>query len=115
MHETSIISGIMRTLEQEFDAEKLNKMTGIYVKVGILSNIEPRLLMNAYEASHMTNASYRNVKLNIEMTELKIQCESCDHITDVKNYSFLCDNCQKPSKNVIQGEEMLIHKVEFDD
>ena len=115
MHETSIINGIMRTLKQEFDAEKLDKLTGVFVKVGILSNIEPRLLMNAYEASHMTNPSFQNVKLNIEMTELKIQCESCDHITEVKNYRFLCDNCQKPSKNVIQGEEMLIHKVEFDD
>jgi hydrogenase nickel incorporation protein HypA/HybF len=115
MHETSIINGIMRTLKQEFDVEKMEKLTGIFVKVGILSNIEPRLLMNAYEASHMTNPSFQNVKLNIEMTELKIQCESCDHITEVKNYRFLCDNCQKPSKNVIQGEEMLIHKVEFDD
>ena len=115
MHETSIVNGIMRTLEQEFDTEKLNKITGIFVKVGILSNIEPRLLMNAYEASHMTNPSYQNVKLHIEMVELKIQCDSCDHITDVINYRFLCDNCHKPSKNIIQGEEMLIHKVEFDD
>jgi len=55
------------------------------------------------------------VKLEIEMTELKIQCEVCDHITDVQKYRFICDNCQKPSKNVIQGEEMLIHKVEFND
>ena len=47
--------------------------------------------------------------------KLKIQCESCDHITDVKKYRFLCDSCQKPSKNIIQGEEMLIHKVEFAD
>ncbi|WP_412560599.1 hydrogenase maturation nickel metallochaperone HypA [Winogradskyella sp. MIT101101] len=115
MHETSIINGIYRTLEQEFEAEKLNKMTDIYVRVGILSNIEPRLLMNAFEASHMTNPFYQNVKLNIEMLELKIQCESCNHITDVKQYRFLCDKCQKPSKNVIQGEEMLIHKVEFED
>ena len=99
MHETSIVNGIYRTLEQEFEVEKRNKMKAIYVKVGILSNIEPRLLMNAYEASHMTNPFYQNVKFNIEMVELKIQCESC----------------QKPSKNVIQGEEMLIHKVEFDD
>ena len=105
----------MRTLEQEFDAEKLNTMTGIYVKVGILSNIEPRLLYNAYEASHMMNPKYQNVKFQIEMVELKIQCESCDHITDVKKYRFLCDSCQKPSKNIIQGEEMLIHKVEFAD
>jgi hydrogenase nickel incorporation protein HypA/HybF len=115
MHETSIVNGIVKTLEQEFDAEKLHKMIGIHVKVGILSNIEPRLLLNAYEASHMSNPKYQNVKLHIEMLELKIQCESCDHITDVKQYRFLCDKCQKPSKNVIQGEEMLIHKVEFDD
>tara|TARA_R110002094_G_scaffold109366_2_gene107211 strand:- start:205 stop:552 length:348 start_codon:yes stop_codon:yes gene_type:complete len=115
MHETSIVNGIFRTLEQEFEEEKLNKMTGIYVKVGILSNIEPRLLLNAYEASHMTNPKYHHSKLHIEMVELKIQCESCDHITDVKNYRFICEKCEKPSKNVIQGEEMLIHKVEFDD
>jgi hydrogenase nickel incorporation protein HypA/HybF len=115
MHETSIVNGIFRTLEQEFDAQKLHSMKGIYVKVGILSNIEPRLLMNAYEAFHLSNPNYHNTQLHIEMVDLKIQCESCDHITDVKNYRFLCDKCQKPSKNVIQGEEMLIHKVEFDD
>ena len=78
----------MRTLEMEFEQEKLNKMKAIHLKVGILSNIEPRLLHNAYSAYH---------------------------ITDVKNYRFICDNCERPSKNVIQGEEMLIHKVEFDD
>jgi len=115
MHETSIINGIYRTLEQEFEEEKLHKMSGIYVKVGILSNIEPRLLMNAFEASHMMNPQYHHTQLHIEMVDLKIQCESCDHITDVKNYRFICDKCQKPSKNVIQGEEMMIHKVEFDD
>ena len=115
MHETSIVNSIIRTLEQEFEAEKLNKMKSIHLKVGILSNIEPRLLYNAYDASHMMNPKYQNMKLEIEMTELKIQCEVCDHITDVQKYRFICDNCQKPSKNVIQGEEMLIHKVEFND
>ena len=115
MHETSIVNSIIRTLEQEFEAEKLNKMKSIHLKVGILSNIEPRLLYNEYDASHMMNPKYQNVKLEIEMTELKIQCEVCDHITDVQKYRFICDNCQKPSKNVIQGEEMLIHKVEFND
>ncbi|MEP3210873.1 MAG: hydrogenase maturation nickel metallochaperone HypA [Maribacter sp.] len=115
MHETSIVNSIMRTLEQEFEAEKLNKMNAIHLKVGILSNIEPRLLYNAYEAFHMTNPGYQHVKLKIEMTDLKIQCEVCDHITDVQKYRFICDNCERPSKNVIQGEEMLIHKVEFND
>lgn len=115
MHETSIVNSIFKTLEQEFNSDKLNKMSGVYLKVGILSNIEPRLLYNAYEAFHLTNPNYHNTKLHIEMSEIKIQCEDCNHITDVKNYRFLCDQCQRPTKNIIQGEEMLIHKVEFDD
>lgn len=115
MHETSIVNSIMRTLEMEFEQEKLNKMKTIHLKVGILSNIEPRLLYNAYTAYHLTNPGYHHVDLHIESTSLKIQCDICNHVTDVKNYRFICDNCGKPSKNVIQGEEMLIHKIEFED
>ncbi len=115
MHETSIVNSIMRTLELEFEAEKLAKLSGIYLKVGILSNIEPRLLHNAYSAFHLTNPGYPDAELHIESTELKIQCNACNHITQVKNYRFICENCGLPSKNVIQGEEMLIHKVEFND
>ena len=115
MHETSIVNSIMRTLEQEFEREKLNKMKAIHLKVGVLSNIEPRLLHNAYSAYHLTHPGYHHVELHIESTHLKIQCEVCNHITDVQNYRFICENCDRPSKNVIQGEEMLIHKVEFED
>ncbi len=115
MHETSIVNSIIRTLEQEFETDKLSKMKGIYLKVGVLSNIEPRLLHNAYSAYHLSNPGYNHVELHIESTSLKIECEVCNHITNVKNYRFICENCEKPSKNVIQGEEMLIHKVEFED
>ncbi|MEX0274220.1 MAG: hydrogenase maturation nickel metallochaperone HypA [Flavobacteriaceae bacterium] len=115
MHETSIVNSIIRTLEQEFEAEKLHKMKAIHLKVGILSNIEPRLLHNAYGAYNQEGSRYYNVALHIESTPLRIQCEVCNHVTDVKNYRFVCDNCERPSKNVIQGEEMLIHKVEFED
>ena len=111
MHETSIVNSIMRT----FKREKLNKMKAIHLKVGVLSNIEPRLLHNAYSAYHLTHPGYHHVELHIESTHLKIQCEVCNHITDVQIYRFICENCDRPSKNVIQGEEMLIHKVEFED
>lgn len=115
MHETSIVNSIIATLEQEFEAEKLQKMKAIHLKVGILSNIEPRLLHNAYDVYHLRDSRFQKVALKIESTELKIQCEVCNHITNVKNYRFLCENCDRPSKNVVEGEEMLIHKIEFDD
>ncbi|MEM8507266.1 MAG: hydrogenase maturation nickel metallochaperone HypA [Bacteroidota bacterium] len=115
MHETSIVNSIMKTLEMEFEREQLEKMTSIHLKVGILSNIEPRLLHNAYSAYHLSHPEYSKVQLTIESTELKIQCEVCNHITQIKKYRFICENCDRPSKNVIQGEELLIHKVEFED
>lgn len=115
MHETSIVHSIMRTLEQEFEAEKLAKMTAIHLKVGVLSNIEPRLLHNAYSAYHLSNPHYSHVELVIRSTSIKISCERCGHITNVENYRFICAKCEKPSKNIIQGEEMLIHQVAFDD
>ena len=115
MHETSIVNSIMKTLEMEFEDKKLDKMSAIYLKVGKLSNIEPRLLHNAYTAKHYCGTRFHNVKLHIESTKIKIQCETCNHITEVENYRFLCEKCKKPSKNLIQGEEMLIHKVEFND
>ncbi len=115
MHETSIVNSIMKTLEMEFEEEQLNTISAIYLKVGKLSNIEPRLLHNAFTAKHYCGTKFHHVKLHIESTEIRIQCEVCNEITEVKNYRFLCDKCKLPSKNLIQGEEMLIHKVEFDD
>ena len=115
MHETSIVNSIIKTLEMEFEEEKLRKMRAIYLKVGKLSNIEPRLLHNAYGAYNYCGSKYHKVDLHIESTEIKIQCEICNHITQVKNYRFICENCERPSKNLIEGEEMLIHKVEFED
>lgn len=115
MHETSIVNSIMRTLEMEFEQEQLKQMTAIHLKVGILSNIEPRLLQNAYIAYNQANPGYEKVGLHIESVDIKVKCEVCTHVTQVKNYRFICENCGRPTKNLIQGEEMLIHKVEFDD
>lgn len=115
MHETSIVNSIMRTLELQFEEEKLQRMKAIHLKVGVLSNIEPRLLHNAYGAYNYCGSKYHNVDLHVESVDVKIQCEVCNHVTDVKKYRFVCENCERPSKNIIQGEEMLIHKVEFED
>ncbi|MBQ0732878.1 hydrogenase maturation nickel metallochaperone HypA [Aquimarina celericrescens] len=115
MHEISIVNSIIKTLEIEFEKEKLNRMKAIHLKVGMLSNIEPRLLHNAYSAYNLTNPKYHHVQLHIESTDIKIQCELCNHITQIQRYKFQCENCKRPSKNIIQGEEMLIHKVEFED
>ena len=115
MHEVSIVRSIIKTLESEFASAKLAKLKRIYLKVGVLSNIEPRLLYNAYAAYNFPGSLYHNVALEIESTAIIIRCETCNRTTEVKQYRFICATCGKPSKDIIQGEEMLIHKVEFED
>ena len=113
MHEISLVRTIFNTLEHEFTAEELENMKSIDLKVGLLSNIEPQLMQNAFEAVTTTEDKHQNVQLNIELVPIEIHCDLCGHDTLVQQYRFLCDNCGRPSNNIIRGTELLIHRVHF--
>ena len=114
MHEISLVRNIFRTLEEEFDEEALNRLERIDLKVGMLSNVEPVLMQNAFEAVTEDEIRFRNVVLHINVVPIKIRCELCDEVSEVANYTFKCSNGH-PTKNIIQGEELLIERVHFYD
>jgi len=113
MHEISLVRNIFRTLEEEFP-EKIEKLRGIYLKVGILSSIQPILMQNAFEAVLLDEPRYSNASLHVEVLPILIHCEACDKDTEVLNYTFVC-TCGKPGNNIVQGLEMMINKVEFEE
>ena len=115
MHEISLTRNIFRTLEQEIPAEELQRLTAINLKVGLLSNVEPILMQNAFEAVVATDSpQFKDVKLNIELVPIEIYCAECDKNTRIENYRFIC-SCGKPNNNVVKGTELLISGVEFQD
>lgn len=113
MHEISLVKNIFRTLEETFP-EKIEKLRVIYLQVGILSNVQPILMQNAFEAVLLDEPRYNNSSLHVEVLPVLIHCDACDKNSEVLNYNFVC-NCGKPSKNIVQGLEMMINKVEFED
>lgn len=113
MHEISLVKNIFRTLEETFP-EKIEKLRGIYLQVGILSNVQPILMQNAFEAVLLDEPRYNNSSLHVEVLPVLIHCDACDKNSEVLNYNFVC-SCGKPSKNIVQGLEMMINKVEFED
>lgn len=115
MHETSIVSNMVKTLESEYEKSKLDNLLEIHMKIGVLSNIEPTLLQNAYEAYISWNKQYQNVKLCIDLIPIKIYCDICKKESLVENYKFACSFCSTPTNHIIEGEELLIHKVIFKD
>ena len=114
MHEISLVRNIFRTLEAEFAPEELLSLQGIDLKVGKLSNVEPILMQNAFEAVTQDEQRFQSVNLNINVVPIMIQCEVCGTVSEVKNYVFKCPNGH-PSRNIIQGEELLIERVHFSD
>ena len=113
MHEISLVRTIFSTLEQEFSPEDLQRLMAIDLQVGLLSNVEPQLMHNAFEAVTTAEEKFQSVQLNIQLVPIEIQCPDCGEKTLVENYRFVCDHCGKPSNNVIRGTELLIHRVQF--
>jgi hydrogenase nickel incorporation protein HypA/HybF len=113
MHEISLVRNIFRTLEDEFPG-KIDRVRCIYLSVGLLSNVQPILMQNAFEAVLEDEPRYNKTSLQVEVLPVLIHCDVCDKTTEVKNYKFAC-SCGKPSRNIVQGEELLISKVEFEE
>lgn len=115
MHEVSLVRTISSTLEQEFSAEELSRLTDINLRVGLLSNVQPVLMQNAFGAVQEGEGKFVGVKLHVEVLPVIVRCELCNHESQIDNYKFACAKCGRPTSNVIQGNELLIHKVEFAD
>jgi hydrogenase nickel incorporation protein HypA/HybF len=113
MHEISLVRTIFRTLEDNFSSEELTRVAAIELKIGPLANVEPVFLQNAFNAVvEEDEPRFRDAVLRVNMVPILVQCPDCNQITEVHNYRFVC-SCGKPCSNVVQGNELLIERVEF--
>lgn len=113
MHEISLVRNIFSTLENEFP-DRINILRTIYLRVGLLSNVQPVLMQNAFAAVLADEPRYAHTRLEVEVLPIIIKCTHCKTETVVEQYRFLCGQCQQPSNNLIQGDELMISKVEFE-
>ena len=113
MHEISLVRNIFKTLQDEFPTE-IDKVRGIYLTVGLLSNVQPILMQSAFDAVVQDEPIYSKTTLHVSVLPILIFCDDCKINSEVFNYKFAC-SCGKPSRNIVQGEELLISKVEFAD
>jgi hydrogenase nickel incorporation protein HypA/HybF len=113
MHEISLVRNIFRTLEEEFPND-IPRVRTINLTVGLLSNVQPILMQNAFQVVLEDEPKYNKTSLNVIVLPILIHCDDCGKTSEVEKYRFVCP-CGKPSRNVIQGEELLISSVEFEE
>lgn len=72
-------------------------------------------MQNAFEAVVATDApEFKDAIMDIQILPVIIECLHCQTKSEIKNYTFVCSFCQKPSNNIIQGNELLISGVEVE-
>lgn len=110
MHEVSICQSILKTIEEEFEKEQLENVYEIHLKAGLLSCVQPQFLEHVFKYM-IADSPLKNSMLHIERTDIIAECEICRHTFKVEKYVFVCPQCGSPTSKIIEGNELLIHKI----
>ena len=54
-----------------------------------------------------------NYDIHVEVLPVIVHCDLCGNDSPVEQYKFVCATCGRPTREVIQGTELLIHRVHF--
>lgn len=110
MHEVSICQGIINSLETEMKEDKLEQVREVYLKVGILSCIEP-VILNSVFSLMIEETPLQRAVLKISIVDVLAECEQCNRQYKVEKYMFVCPDCGDPLSKIIEGNELRIYKI----
>lgn len=111
MHEISIVRDIIQNLEQAHGS-RLSEIRRVRLEAGLLSNVQPILIQNSFEAVRLEDPRLKNIDLEIVQLPIVAFCEDCQSEFTVHRHTFVCP-CGTPSRKIIQGKELRISQVEF--
>lgn len=111
MHEVAIIRDIINTLEKHYEG-RINQISKVRVEAGQLSNVQPILIQNAYEAVIIDDSRWADIDLEVVSLPIIAFCSSCNKNFEVVRHKFVC-SCGRASKKIVQGEELRISQVTF--
>ncbi len=111
MHEFSVCRGLIASVLSVAKSRQA-MVSKVYVSVGPLSGVEPRLLAAAYPLAS-ANTAAAGSELAIEETSLRVRCETCGAETEATPNKLLCACCGAERTRVISGNELLLLRVEL--
>lgn len=111
MHEVAIIQDILQTLEDNY-SDRISSIKKVEIEAGLLCSVQPILIQNAYEAMISYEPKFANIELDVKLLPIIAYCNNCNSNFEVVRHKFVCD-CGEPSRNIVQGEELRISRIDF--
>ncbi|MCW3467819.1 hydrogenase maturation nickel metallochaperone HypA/HybF [Chitinophaga nivalis] len=111
MHEVPIIREMVKMLQEQYP-DKFSQIIKVTVEAGLLSNVQPVLIQNAFEALVLENDFLKDIDLEVVTLPIIAHCDACDKNFTVTKHRFIC-GCGKPAREIVQGKELRISRVDF--
>lgn len=108
MHELSMVSAVMSSLDALAKKHQLEKITQITLQVGKIRAAVPELMCNAFEQL-AEGTPYEGAELVIEEVDVDLECENCGkHIEKEESLLAGCPACGSHKIRMLTGNELNI-------
>ncbi len=119
MHEFAIANSIKEIVYQNISSlenfEKI-EVQSITLKHGLLSQLVPDILIDAFNSIVIDDKHLKNAQLNLEVIYPLLKCNACkeEFTSQSKEALFMpCPHCQNVgSFTLLQGKEMIVEHIE---
>ena len=111
MHEMSICQGLISQVEGFARENHANRVDLIVLSIGPLSGVEPELLRRAFTVARMETVA-EEADLEIETGPVTVECRACGSSGEAQVNRLLCPSCGDWKVNLVQGDELLLMRLE---
>ncbi|MEA1953853.1 MAG: hydrogenase maturation nickel metallochaperone HypA [Campylobacterota bacterium] len=113
MHEYSILQSLIESCEESAKQNGATKVTKVFVKIGVMSGVEPHLLKEAFE-TFKEQTICDGCEFVMDIQKVKIFCYDCNRVALLEKREYLCPNCKGGDLTVEDGEDMYLMRLELE-
>ncbi|EPR37391.1 hydrogenase expression/synthesis HypA [Desulfovibrio sp. X2] len=111
MHESAIVAGIMRILEDEACRHGVARITRVRLQVGLLAAVEERTLSACFDL-YAAGTVADGAELSCETTPMHGRCRVCGKECELTRRHFACPACGAAELDLSGGHELTIAAIE---
>jgi hydrogenase nickel incorporation protein HypA/HybF len=112
MHELSICQSMLTQVGKIAVQHRARRVTQITLHVGLLSGVEPKLLLQAFTIASAGSVA-QDASLVIESLPIRVHCRQCRQDSEATLNRLTCRHCGGHSTQLISGNELLLANVEL--
>ena len=110
MHELSVVTSIVKIVQQEVNKINGKKALELYLEIGKLAGVEMDSFYFVWPQC-IEGSVLSDTKLFIEEPVGKAKCAECETEFHIDKSFDSCPNCDSPFKEIIAGKELKIKKI----